>query len=1594
MSDILSNFTSAASDQLSADTGAEAFAIPSYLKGADNHQVASGGFSLTSPETWGDAAGDVGRFALSASVRAVTSVYNIVPEAVNWLGGTAETADTYNVIAKLDQNLAGYYAENEAGVNIVGDIAASFIPGMAGVKVLNYGQKALAAASAGKSGFNMAAHIGLLPSKATVIGIEEGKQMAAASQTFTFLNANVMKSIGAGYAQSTLESAAFLGASQVAMQNSPLFEKQDVSDLVWNSLGGGLVGGAVMGSLAVARTYGAVKTGIKQADRILNPASLYTATMPTASSTDKLILALSDIYHPPVLAHPLPAGAAARESLIAAHGAKLTERESRLMNIIYTETNNLVKDEQLARVFAESLKSAPYEVAVSNIEHLAGISRAGAAEKTAVEKLFERVTTGFGKPGEVAPNLGIQYVKLSGENAFQVSHDAPVVLNLADTLKGGSHDSVTQQINSFVGKQKFKVGDSWTPALADSHLETEARYIWAQSKQIKQGMVIGDRDVPMLERAMQSGVSDVQLTSGKILHSDEMLDHIQRAKTKEAWLLAEAYPKMTTEEIAKRVNMRVSALEGDQNTVRPLTDWVATDYSTKAYLNPTYAKLAYDTKPMMDTSGFVMDAVTHAKANQLELRQAAGIAFAQELPEMAAVLPKQIGDKAIYEAYRFGAGGGFGSTMNENYGTIGSIMQDIGAKFNGLKTKLINSVDEKFQSLNYAILNNQEASDDIVKAYNLVLGSPEKYTLSADGMLRMSKVEAAMAKGDGKFPALLDVNSPIEIPIKSQAARDWITAWMGHNDEKLASTSSRLGYQLGTPSQDLRGHLYIPPPDPKNYNHFAFVVDPTVTGTGHVRMIHGADAHALEQLAGKVRAQPGLKVIMKGASEDFHKAMQDYQYGLGINENYINTALARTGVSAPYFAVTDANKILSEVMDWRKRADVSNAREWMKLKYAPEVESLGQLAKSYDELALSKKAYSGKFASDVVKNPYKNLVNTMLDVSTKEEYPIWTPLNRMLENGVSRLVGRLHDAALEAPAGAELDRISNVLKESGISANFTDTATMMLANHTAPKPVLEEFIRKANGALSFLMLRSDPLNAVNNGIGHTVLYGAETRDLVKNIIAGNKDAAGELALLSQVKIPGESLGSILSPTKLAANAYADYAKLLTGAPESKQLEVFFRANNWMPNLIEQERSIMNAITLRGTESPGQLAQMTNAMTGAVKTLASPLTKLNQGVEDMNRFVSAHTAKQISDIAVKRGLITEGEQLSYINTFVNRTNGNYIANQRPMLFQGPLGQAVGLFQTYQFNMMQQLFRYVGESGANKSAQYLLGFQGTIYGMNGLPGFNAINTHIVGNAAGNPMHTDIISQSYETAGKAAGDWLVYGSASQMFLHPDLKVNLYSRGEINPRQVTVIPTNPADVPIIGAFTKMMTSIKTTADRLDAGGAVYQTMLQGVEHAGISRPLAGLAQVAQAFGNEQLQSYSTTSKGSIIGANDLFSLTTFARMSGGRPLDEAIANDAVYRIRSYSAARTQEINEVGAALKSKIQAGTLDPESVSAFSNEYVAKGGKQEMFSKYMMRQMKSANTSTANQLATDLKNPVNQSMQRIMGGYAMQDLANIQ
>lgn len=488
----------------------------------------------------------------------------------------------------------------------------------------------------------------------------------------------------------------------------------------------------------------------------------------------------------------------------------------------------------------------------------------------------------------------------------------------------------------------------------------------------------------------------------------------------------------------------------------------------------------------------------------------------------------------------------------------------------------------------------------------------------------------------------------------------------------------------------------------------------------------------------------------------------------------------------------------------------------------------------------------------------------------------------------------------------------------------------------------------------------------------------DTGSSVKSPIAAFEADEGITASLKEFNPKQEPVmmqQRVPSALKLQAQAITNFF-----GPEKETLLARYKANGDIKDTLDQFHSMMDSLALRG-----DYKVFSDGVTKAFEKGAR--ITLNEQAEQFTRFVSADVMRQLTDPAVKAGTLSLKEQNAYISVFVNRVQGNYITSQRPIVFQGVLGSAVSLFQTYSFNLMQQLLRHVGNKDTRAVAT-MFGLQAGLFGLNGTPFFEAVNTHLIGNAATNPQHRDLYSAAPQIFGKELGDWLMYGTASAMPLIMNGNMPaLYTRGDINPRHMTILPINPLDIPAIQASTKLVSNLANMGSNLAGGAAIGPTLLQGLEHNGINRPLAGFAQV--------LAGQSTTSKGSLISASNDFSLVaTSARVLGSRPMDEAIALNNLYRMKAYQAADRDRQEQLGEKVKSYLYKNQMPPDDVlEGFMKDYAKAGGRTENFNAAMQRWMKDANTSVVEKMRSKLNTSYGQRLNEIMGGTPLPDYNHV-
>ena len=523
--------------------------------------------------------------------------------------------------------------------------------------------------------------------------------------------------------------------------------------------------------------------------------------------------------------------------------------------------------------------------------------------------------------------------------------------------------------------------------------------------------------------------------------------------------------------------------------------------------------------------------------------------------------------------------------------------------------------------------------------------------------------------------------------------------------------------------------------------------------------------------------------------------------------------------------------------------------------------------------------------------------------------------------------------------------------------------------------------------LATTMLRLDFANSLVNIISTPIMLGTELAS-IKTLLAKDANGLGALNELMTLPVPGRPGVRVPSTTKLIGDAINNFF----GA-DKDALIARYKGIGSIKNVNEQYHQMMEM-------SSFDPMQKVNKWLDKVDKAAEIGAKisLNNFSEDFTRFVSADVMRQLSQPVVDAGKMSAKEQDAFISTFVNRVQGNYVTSQRPVVFQGTAGAAVSLFQTYAFNVLQQLHRHM-ENGDKKTLLIFAGLQGSIFGLNGMPFFDAVNTHLIGGmVANNPEHKDAYSV-LPGFNKELGDWMLYGTASAFPLFTGSQPAVFTRGDMNPRHALILPTAIADVPAVSASLKLIDTLVGMGKNIKAGADVSDSLLQGLEHQGWNRPLAGFAQL--------LAGQSTDRKGAVISAASDLKATTYlgalaertmsvegaSRLMGARPMDEALALNAMYRNKAYQAMDRARIERLGEVVKTKMYNNEMPTdEEYEEFKLRYARSGGRVENFNAAMLRWSRDANVSVVNQLTQKQGNSYSQKLDMLMGGEELPDWRN--
>ena len=1213
-----------------------------------------------------------------------------------------------------------------------------------------------------------------------------------------------------------------------------------------------------------------------------------------------------------------------------------------------------------------------------------------------------------------------------------------------DTLNRSRLGVTAQSISN--GKQSFMQAASRSFDELTDPLEASARFAWASRldaatfKRVSGGMVNAD-DLPMMQRLVElSNEGSIDLTKIKIMDKGVELDQLEAltglgnfVEQRKLALLEDFYQNWSGKNgsvpdarvLAARLNVNQDWIEEavGRGFMAPMDSAgsFGKNLPTSAALLPKNLEVEWNFaaagKGILPEAAYEMNMgpahlITQklTKEYQMAIRLNNTENVANAVLEDDAVLFWQAPSDLSASATQEGAGATVFGASNAGYGEKARLWaQDTGKNVALVTQKRRDATIEALAPYVNALREDPKAAAEFGILTTALRKSEYRYVIDAtaeNGKRRLVSTEVmrvAMKEGvdvDTAIEMLETIGvqagrreSPHFFNITNDAVTDFLAASTTINtkrQEKFTALLNAAGLTRKSPQFET---VYVPPINTVKYPYHAFVRTKEQIGVASdVSMITAKSEQQLRDLVGRVDKEK-FDVFFKGDTADYFKVKGEYDYSMSINEARVNSELARSGVLADLMPETRLENTMTDWLEWHAKQEEKLVRNAVEVKNRQFFSEMRFLSENYRKEAESVfRGIGSKFKSKV-QDPFGDYVKTALNISKQQEFPLLDSLNEF----VDKLGVQAGDALARAQRDAQSGMISweeanKVAAQYGLGMPYRNVDDYLAANEKYPKNLIRTTFQKVNMWLANATLRLDFANSLVNIISTPIMLGTEMSS-IRQLMKNDPVLLGKLGELTSVTVPGRQGATVPSTSKLIGSAISNYF----GADKQQRL-ARYREIGAIKEVSQLYHEVLDDLAF----NPALPVNKWTAKAEAAVEKGARITG-NTFSEDFTRFVSADVMRQLSDPLVDAGRLTVQEQNAFISTFVNRVQGNYVTSQRPVVFQGTTGVAVSLFQTYAFNVLQQLHRHM-VAGDKKTLLTFMGLQSTVFGFNGLPFFDAVNTHLIGGSTGplgvsnNPTHMDAYSVASGFS-KELGDWMMYGTASAMPFFTGSFPALYTRGDINPRHITILPTSPMDVPAVQAGIRAFDTVTGLVKNVGAGADLGTAMLRALEHQGWNRPLAGLAQT--------LAGQSTTSRGGLISAASELQTTSMlanfeermidfggaSRLMGAKPMDEAVALSQLYRMKAYQAMDQARIERLGQVIKTKLYGGELPTdEEMEEFMLKYTRSGGRIENFSHSMQRWMRDANVSVVNQMAQKFGSPYGQKLQMLMGGEMLPDYTN--
>ena len=757
----------------------------------------------------------------------------------------------------------------------------------------------------------------------------------------------------------------------------------------------------------------------------------------------------------------------------------------------------------------------------------------------------------------------------------------------------------------------------------------------------------------------------------------------------------------------------------------------------------------------------------------------------------------------------------------------------------------------------------------------------------------------------------------VEFRVTSDSV-DNVLTWANNAGRELYNQSSTLRQIPGLGKLSDIG-FWVPSFNPRD-KYIAYVIDKASQAT---TLLHGKTP---EELQFAIQAFGGKSGVVIGQTHDIIQHGTEQQLFNIIAGRHdpmfmqsADVTMLHGGSSAAARISTSTERLVEMVNAYEHQLSY-NIGSIMEFQLSDVFDYLSTASK-YTQSAVKMQPAASGFIKKTEKDAAAVLMNTMMGKNNLDQYGLW--------RGTNQIYSALLEKTFETIQNV-MEPVLNVGKSAfGRGKNLSDKQYDELQQQLTARGIPNPFaaFQEAEARKLFHQDR----------IAKTESLSSRVTVLANTLAATTLLRVGELgqAYVNAISMPILMTSEISSrlPAKfmnaeLAVNPELDVIKTMHNGwrynhrPEAlpyiqrgKELNLFKGVVSEADELFARTRSL----------DPGILSTVESFIRNKLINILSLATDFSEQVVREKAFsTGVYIAKTAYPTLPDAGVMV------FARDFMDRTIGNYAAAQRPTMFQGTLGVAMGLFQTYMLTMAQSLYRHL-EKGEFKALAKTMLAQATIFGAKSLPGFNIVSEQIGNHFSDDNF--DLITGTFRALPDKAAEMIIYGLPSSFG-----QAAITTRGEIQPRVpdpfsgVGAIPAVALTTQALEAMKKVATSVFSVDQNAGKG------IMEAISMQSISRPLARMSELVT--GN------SVTNKGNLVaGPEEVWTWNSaLARGLATRPIQEARARDAIHLNSMYGSIDRDNRQKVTMQLRSHLRAGTLDDNVVANLAEEYMRTGSPQ--------------------------------------------------